>query len=784
MNVNSFGRGGAFTRRRRTRIDTLRVFLVALLCVAWPASSHAAAAARAVVAPEAQMQAGMQAFRAGDFTQALSQWSAAASGYEAAGNQTGQARALIRGAEAALSLGRSPIAIDNLHKAQTLAQRSGDASLLLAVESSLGNAYALTGRDAEAERMLRSSIDRARTLREAETAAQALNNLGNLFALQGRFADAAGSYREAIAVANGAGNKRIAIRASTNLGRALTDAGRFGEAIALLSVLGEEIRAQAPSHEKAYGLIALGRLYTRLLASGIVPVAEMSRRAYTALNDALVVADAIQDARARSYALGYLGELYEQGARYDEALQFAQRAIFAAQQADAPEVLYRWQWQSGRLLKAKGETERAILAYQHAVTTLRAVRRDLVASGSRTSFRDSVGPVFFQLADLLLERSGTVSDPQQVAQLLIDARSAVEVLKGAELQDYFQDDCVTALRARTTGIDQLASNTAALYPIILPDRLELLLSMPEGIRRFTTPVDAATLTREIRAFRLLLGKRTTHQYLPHAQKLYDWLIRPIAATLEKSGIDTLVIVPDAALRTIPLGALHDGQQFLIARYAMATTPGLTLTDPQPIQRAGMKVMLNGLTEGVQGFAPLPYVGEELQTLQKLYGGTIRENEQFTVAGMEKDLGETPYQIVHIASHGQFDSDVSKTFLLTYDGKLGMNKLEQILGLSRFRADAVELLTLSACETAAGDDRAALGLAGVAIKAGARSALASLWIVNDPASAKLISDFYRELQNPALSKAKALQQAQLGLLKDARYRHPNYWSAFLLIGNWL
>ncbi|HXV11013.1 MAG TPA: CHAT domain-containing protein, partial [Burkholderiales bacterium] len=191
-----------------------------------------------------------------------------------------------------------------------------------------------------------------------------------------------------------------------------------------------------------------------------------------------------------------------------------------------------------------------------------------------------------------------------------------------------------------------------------------------------------------------------------------------------------------------------------------------------------------LTESVQGFAPLPFVADELQNVQKLYGGTVRQDQQFTVPRMEKDLGDTPYQIVHIASHAQFDSDVNKTFLLTYDGRIGMNKLEQILGLSKFRTDAVELLTLSACETAAGDDRAALGLAGVAIKAGARSALATLWTVNDPASAELVSSFYRELQEPSVSKARALQQAQLGLLKDARYRHPSYWSAFLLIGNWL
>jgi CHAT domain-containing protein len=755
--------------------------LVSLACALGPPLAQAEATA---TAPEASMQAGTESFRRGDFTQALRHSSAAASAYAVAGNAEGEARALMRAAEAELSLGRGPDAIATLQKAQALAERTGNAPLTLAVESSLGNAYVMSGRDADAERVLRASIERAQQAGDTQIAAQALNNLGNLYAMQARLADAGRTYREAIDAAARAGNKSVGIRASANLARALFDEGRYREMIPLLSVVGEELRALPASHEKAYGLIGLARLNAKLMPTGIEPASVMALHAYGALNEALVVAERIQDARARSYALGYLGELYEQGARYETAMQYTQQAAHAAQQADAPEILYRWQWQTGRILKAQGDSARAILAYQHAVTTLATVRRDFVASGSRTSFRESVGPVYFQLADLLLERSGTLSDPKQVTQHLVDARSAVEVLKGAELQDYFQDDCVTALRARTTGIDRLASNTVALYPIILENRLELLLSMPDGLRRFTSPVGSAELTREIRSFRLRLEKRTTHQYLPHAQKLYDWLIRPVAAELEKAGIDTLVIVPDGALRTVPLTALHDGKQFLIERYSVATTPGLTLTDPQPIKRERANLLLHGLTESVQGFAPLPFVADELQNVQKLYGGTVRQNQQFTLPTMEKDLGDRPYQIVHIASHGQFDSDVNKTFLLTYDGKIGMNKLEQILGLSKFRTDAVELLTLSACETAAGDDRAALGLAGVAIKAGARSALATLWTVNDPASAELVSAFYRELQDPTLSKAKALQQAQLELLKDPRYRHPSYWSAFLLIGNWL
>ena len=740
---------------------------------AWAASLLlSTATAVGAAAPEEQMQAGLQSFRSGNFEHALEQWTAAAAAYEAAGNRDGQVLALMQVADAAMSLGRNPDALAKLERAFVFARNT--PSLLPAVEATLGNAYLLNGRATDAERTLRSAVDRARRTNNLAVTASALNNLGNLAAANGSYGSAAAMYREALAAARGTPDRALIARVSANLARALVDDGQEREARTLLADVSARARALEASHEKAYTLISAGRLYGRL----------GSRQAYALLREALAVAESIGDLRAQSYALGYLGELYERAARNDDALQLTERALFLAQQAGSPEIAYRWQWQAGRLLRAKGQSEQAILSYQHAVATLTAVRPDLAASGMRASFRESIGPVYSELAQLLIDESSGTSDTKRVTQYLVDARNTMELLKGAELQDYFQDDCVAALRARTAGIDQVAPSTAALYPIILKDRLELLLTLPDGMKRFTTPVDAATLTKEIRAFRTRLERRTTHQYYPHARQLYDWLIKPIAAELERQKVDTLVIVPDGALRTIPLAALHDGEQFLVARYAVATTPGLTLTDPRPLAREKKQVLVSGLTESVQGFPPLPHVAEELEAIEQLYAGRVLRNKTFTIPNMQKGLEATPYSIVHIASHAQFSRDVDKTFLLTYEDKLSMSKLEQFLGLSKFRTEAVELLILSACETAAGDDRAALGLAGLAIKAGARSAVATLWVVNDPASAAVVSQFYRELQNPANSKAKALQQAQLSLLKDPRYRHPNYWGAFLLIGNWL
>ncbi len=168
----------------------------------------------------------------------------------------------------------------------------------------------------------------------------------------------------------------------------------------------------------------------------------------------------------------------------------------------------------------------------------------------------------------------------------------------------------------------------------------------------------------------------------------------------------------------------------------------------------------------------------------MYPGTVLENKAFVKERVQSELRDTEYSIVHLATHGEFVREAGESFVLTYDGRLDMDDLEYAMSMTTFREQPIELLTLSACQTAAGDDRAALGLAGIAVKAGARSALATLWFINDQASAVLVSEFYAQLQDPSLSKVKALQQAQLKLVRDSRYEHPIYWSPFLLIGNWL
>jgi CHAT domain-containing protein len=233
-----------------------------------------------------------------------------------------------------------------------------------------------------------------------------------------------------------------------------------------------------------------------------------------------------------------------------------------------------------------------------------------------------------------------------------------------------------------------------------------------------------------------------------------------------------------------MAALHDGAGFLIQRYAVATTPGLTLTDPRPLKRETVRALSIGLAEAVQGFSALPHVAEEVRAVNRLYGGDLLLNQDFLVPRVESELKEQPFSVVHIASHGQFENDPRKSFLLAFDDKLTMDQLGQAVGLTQYRDEPLGLLTLSACDTAEGDDRAALGLAGIAIKAGARSALATLWSISDESSSRLVGEFYQQLRDPSVSKATALQRAQRLLLDHPIYQHPAYWAPFLLLNNWL
>lgn len=766
-----------------------KVRLQILLMVSYFLFTQAGLAAT-VTTPEQYEQQGWSAFQRGAFEDAISSWQGAVRLYGQQGETKRQAEARLYLSQAYQAVGHSQEALNELHSALALANALADPLLLASGLGHIGNVYAAMGQEEEAAQYLDDGIRQARTQNDAQLTATIQNDKGNLLWAQGKFAEAIIAYEESHTFADKAGNSALVARALANTAKAQLNNQQPKKAYALLEQAWEKTHTLEDSHDKAYGMLAIGLAYRDLRLPLPDNKAVLLQLAAKAFSEAAGVAESLQDSRATSYAWGYLGGLYEAEQRYQEALLLTQRAVGALRNVYTPEALYQWQWQTARLLKAQGASSDAIAAYQHALTTLETVRPELTHGEKvrRATTRETVKGVYLGLVDLVLQRAASATDALQVATDLREARTLMEAFKVAELQDYFRDDCVELLRASAKSLDEVSRTAAIVYPIVLPDRLELLVSIPTAtiveLQRFAVPVMESQLTREVNEFRRKLEKRSTYEYRPHGQKLYDWLIRPFESQLVSHNVSTIVFVPDGLLRTIPIAALLDGEQFLIEKYALATTPGLSLTDPQPLQRGQGKVLAVGLTEAVRGFPALPGVSTELQALQDLYQVNLLVNQDFVLSKLERGLRDEQLSIVHIASHGQFDGEVEKSFLLTFDDKLTMERLDQFIGLFKFRETPLELLTLSACETAAGDDQAALGLAGIAIKAGARSALATLWHVNDPASSLLTAEFYRQLQKPDASRASALRRAQLYILENPRYQHPGHWAPFLLINNWL
>ncbi|MCP4702755.1 MAG: CHAT domain-containing protein, partial [Gammaproteobacteria bacterium] len=504
--------------------------------------------------------------------------------------------------------------------------------------------------------------------------------------------------------------------------------------------------------------------------------AKLSGIARQSLLDARQSAERIQDSRALSHAYGRLGQLYKD--QPEDAVHLTRQALFHA--GDISELACRWSRQLGSLFKAQGKRDRAIEMYYQALAQLQPIRRRLTAGSYRSkrrTFREAVVPVCYELADLLLQRAKTKNDQQDLRAV----PDVLEQVKAAQLENYFQDDCVANFQRLTPVKKLIGSRTAVFYPILLPDRSELLFSFTDGLHAFAIPVKGETINEQAERFRVRVTAPRHKRYRGPARRLYDWLIAPAEAMPAKHGIDTLVIAPDGMLRNIPFAALHDGSKFLIEKYATAVIPGLTLTAARKISRENIKILLGGISEPMPGFGPLPRVPWELENIRALYDGRMLLNKAFTLTALEEELARIPYSILHIASHARFHADPRKTFLLTYDGNMHMDRLEQLIRFGQFQDKPLDLITLSACETAKGDDRAALGLAGMAVKAGANSVLAGLWMVDDTAAAELSVAFYRELRH-GLSKARALQRAQQSLLKHPDYRHPSFWAPFLLIGN--
>lgn len=765
----------------------------------------------------------------GDAKQAIDSWQKSINAYESIKDEFGIARSLINQSIAQQSLGLYRQSRNTLEDISSRQQKQPDTLVKARVLRSLGDALLLVGDLETSNNLLQQSLSIAKKLQSPSEISATLVSLGNTQVALGKreilpnekiiyddftpldcrenkiftpppalitfYNQANNFYTQA---ANIATSPLLRVQAQLNQLTLLQELQKSSEAQNLFVKIRSQLKHTPLTHASLYAQINLTQKNICLKQSSWLSITQE-------LATAIQQARNIHDRRSEAYALGLLGRVYLENQDKYNAQKLTELALTTAEAINATDISYLWQWQLGYIFKVKDESDTAIKYYTEALNSLKILRSDLAVLNPdiQFAFRDNTEPIYRQFIDLLLQPKNNKNKNKNNDKLeinqhkLILAREALEALQLSELENFFREAC---LLPKPKQIDDVVDKTdltaAVIYPIILKDRLEIILKLPNQrkLQHYTTYEPANKIEDTLEKLQLYLQESDrVNDANKLASQIYQWLIQPLEADIADKSIKTLVFVLDGSLRNIPMGVAYDEKQakYLIQKYAIALAPGLQLIDPKVMQRNNLNALVGGVSEQRQiegrDFASLENVTTELNQIRLAIPKHLKLiNQDFIKLNIQNKIKKNPYTVIHIASHGEFSSNADKTFILTWKELLKVKDFDELLrlhGQSEFRT--LELLVLSACQTASGDKRATLGLAGIAVRAGARSTVATLWSVSDDSTAQLMSQFYKELTNTSLSKAEALRRAQMAIIAQSdKYDSPYYWAPYILVGNWL
>ncbi|MCT7965026.1 CHAT domain-containing protein [Laspinema sp. D1] len=465
--------------------------------------------------------------------------------------------------------------------------------------------------------------------------------------------------------------------------------------------------------------------------------------------EALNILNQVSESKFLSYSLGLRARTNELQGNIESAKDIFYQAYAIAESQQDSEALFRWAWGLARTYSQMDNTESAILMYSDALSHIKFLSLDF----------EEIEPIYQEFLDILLK-------PDASTEQLQLAQSVIEQKQSTEVSIFFDEIC---LESDLTFISSDEPDSIMIYPILLPNRLMILSVRDNTYQLHQVSITEAEFQQFTDNFYENIQDIDSKEF---SEKLYDWLIKPLNLSGE---VKTLIFRLDNQFRRLPLATMHDGESYAITRYEILISQGL-LSKPKTIKN---EILAGGITESHQAFNELPKVEVEIETIQQLAPHSLSLlNQDFTLENLRKRLEKNYYPIVHLATHGKFSSSFEETFLLTWNGKLNIRELEKLLTLN---SKPIELLVLSACETAVGDEKATLGLAGLAARAGARFTLATLWAVDDEATALFMNEFYKYLFQHGLSPSESLSKAQLNLINTPRFSHPFFWAGFVLIG---
>ncbi|TAE60780.1 MAG: CHAT domain-containing protein [Nostocales cyanobacterium] len=723
---------------------------------------------------------------------ALSSWEKSASFYQQLNDSDRATLAQINQAQALQSLGLYRREITLLQNLTKNLEKEPDSLTKAAGFRNLGEALALAGNIQEAQKHLQTSLEIAQKLQSSAAISKSYLSLGNLFYVPGGSTEqknTALSFYEKAAISATSVNEKIP--AQLNRLRLFIDLEKWEAAKALYPEIQSQITELPLGRSAIYAQVNLAQRLLEMRQKFPAPNPETIGKILAVANQQ---AQQLQDVRSQSFVLGNLGHLYELSQQWSIAEDLTRQALNLSQSIQAPDIAYRWYWQMGRIFCQgktnceQGNIKEAIASYSQAFNTLQTIRGDLIATNKNVqfSFRETVEPVYRRLVDLLLQSS--VSSQKN----LIQARNVIESLQVAKLQNYLQQSCEDSQLELDQVIDSQDKTSAVIYAIILNNRLEVILKRPnQQLSHYTTSSQEKIEEVVSRLYENLQEVGSYPEVQEDGQLVYNWLIKPMENELKNSNIKNLIFVLDGPLRKIPMAGLYDGEKYLVEKYSVSLALGLQVREPKPLNRSNMKVLAASLTEPpnnqeVSGFSALPNVAVEVKEIKNtgLAVNWIAEKE-FTTQNFNQKLNSSNFDVVHLATHGLFGADRENTFVVTADGKLKIDDFDQLFSNQREnRNHKIELLLLSACQTATGNDQEVMGIAGTTVQAGASSAIASLWDLDDEASVPFMKEFYQNLGKPNVSRAEALRLAQQSLLKNPEYDHPRYWAPYVLVGSWL
>ncbi|MFM7601559.1 MAG: CHAT domain-containing protein [Pseudanabaena sp.] len=712
------------------------------------------------------------------------------------------------------ALGQYQKAIDQhqrgLALARDIADRQGE-SLILGL---LGNDYVALGQYQKALDFYQQYLAATRDIRDHQGEAYALGNIGNTYAYLGQYQKAIDWLQQSLSLIKAIGDRRGEGKALENLGNAYASLNKHQQAI--------EGYQQALVIYKQIGdrngeATALGNLGNAFNAIG------QHQKAIDYLQQTLEIVQATKDRQAEGATLGNLGNAYYALKQYEKALDLYQQHLVVVRQIGERKGEAQANAGIAATLANLNQTSLAIAFYKSSIGITESIRKDIQSLGKedRQSYLQTVADRYRHLADLLLNQGR-----------VIEALQVLDLLKVQELEDYLKNikgndrtsqgvrmlepekairDQVLAASFENSPeinrqlaskiqqlpkseinrvpdyLQQIPQGTVLLYPLILRDRLELILFSNNNIPvNRTVKISQEKLEKLIIDYRSGLIDAGSEDVKEPARELYNLLIKPIEAELIQAKAETILYATDGQLRYVPLAALYDGKQWLIEKYRVSNLIAYILSDFGQQSRAKPSILAGafGGRSGEKKFGQtsLPATITEIQAIANSFNNSVTLiEEQFSRQAIESKFKN--HNIIHLATHAEFNVGIPEDSFIIF-GNGDKIRLNEIID---WKIPNVDLIVLSACQTGVGqlgDGVEILGFGYQVQRAGAKQAIASLWKVDDAGTQALMTAFYGELQKGDVSVTEALRRAQVALIKSPNYNHPNYWSAFFAIGNGL